>query len=149
MPNDECEIANLLYRYAELIDAGDFSGVGELFSKATVHWGLRETQGPAAVEAQLHATTRRYEDGTPHTAHIITNPLIEVDGDTATARSRYSVYQATDALPLQPIIIGRYTDRFARDADGWHFTDRTYGVDLLGNLREHLPEAVIRVLDGE
>ena len=28
------EIKNLLYRYAELIDSGDFKGIGELFGDA-------------------------------------------------------------------------------------------------------------------
>ena len=33
---DELSIANLIYTYAERIDAGDFSGVGELFEHATL-----------------------------------------------------------------------------------------------------------------
>jgi len=49
------------------------------------------------------------------------------------------VLQATDALPLQPIITGRYRDRFARDdVGGWRFAERRFFVDLVGDLREHL-----------
>ncbi|MDH6244694.1 hypothetical protein M2432_002339 [Mycobacterium sp. OTB74] len=32
---DKVAIAELLYRYAELIDAGDFDGVGELLGRGT------------------------------------------------------------------------------------------------------------------
>ena len=35
MSNDKLEITELLYRYAELIDAGDFDGVGVLLARAT------------------------------------------------------------------------------------------------------------------
>ncbi|MDT5110238.1 MAG: hypothetical protein QOE20_2128, partial [Mycobacterium sp.] len=33
--DDKLAITELLYRYAELIDAGDFDGVGELLGKGT------------------------------------------------------------------------------------------------------------------
>jgi hypothetical protein len=46
--------------------------------------------------------------------------------------------QATDALPLQPIISGRYRDQFARGEQGWHFTRREMYVDLLGDMSQHL-----------
>ena len=36
------EISNLIYRYAELIDAGDFAGVGQLFSHCAVTTDLSE-----------------------------------------------------------------------------------------------------------
>ena len=35
-----------------------------------------------------------------------------------TARSSYLVLQAVEGFPLQPIVTGRYVDRFAPDADG-------------------------------
>ncbi len=33
--SDKVEITELLYRYAELIDAGDFDGVGRLLARAS------------------------------------------------------------------------------------------------------------------
>ena len=30
--NDEAAIANLVFRYAELIDSGDYDGIGALFT---------------------------------------------------------------------------------------------------------------------
>ena len=55
-------------------------------------------------------------------------------------RSYFTVFQATPALPLQPIIAGRYHDRFARADGTWHFADRRIFMDLVGDLREHLTE---------
>lgn len=141
---DEQAIANLLYRYAELIDAGDFEGVGALLAGARVHFDADgpATEDAAAVVARFTSTTRRYDDGTPRTAHVVTNPIIEVAGDAAAARSRYTVLQAVDGV-LQPIIAGRYHDRFARGPAGWRFTERRYLVDLVGDLSAHLPPELV------
>jgi hypothetical protein len=54
------------------------------------------------------------------------------------ARSSYVVLQAVDGFPLQPIIAGRYVDRFERDGTGWHFSERRFLVDLTGDLSHHL-----------
>ena len=41
-PAAALEISNLIYRYAELIDAGDFAGVGALFADCAVTTDLSE-----------------------------------------------------------------------------------------------------------
>lgn len=134
-------IRNLLGRYTELIDAGDLDGLGEMFARAVIRNedGEELGRGPGAA-AQVYAGVRLYPDGTPRTRHLTINSVIEVDeaAGTATARSAYVVFQATDALALQPIITGSYRDRFARDGDGWYFAERTFGVSLVGKLAEHL-----------
>jgi 3-phenylpropionate/cinnamic acid dioxygenase small subunit len=133
-------IAALLYAYAERLDAGDFASVAALFAHAT--YGAADgprRQGAAEVLATLERLVKRH-DGIPRTKHVITNAIIDVDDDagTATSRSYFTVFQATPALPLQPIIAGRYHDRFAC-ADGiWRFADRRIFMDLVGDLREHL-----------
>jgi hypothetical protein len=54
-------------------------------------------------------------------------------------RSSYTVLQAVESTPLQPIIAGRYRDRFVRGADrGWRFAERRFVVDLVGDLSRHL-----------
>lgn len=136
-------IESLLYRYAEAIDAGDFAAVGALFAHGRICGpdGAPIAEGAAAVQRLYEATTRRYpDDGTPKTRHMITNPIIEVDeGDgTATGRSRFTVYQATEALPLQPIIAGDYHDRFAVVDGAWTFSERVMRPALYGDLSQHL-----------
>ena len=138
-------IRNLLGTYCERMDAGDWDGLGELFADAVLvdEHGTEVARGRDGVRA-MYAATRMY-DGSPRTRHLTTNTVIEVDeaAGTASARSAYVVFQATDALPLQPIITGRYRDRFARGADGqWRFVERSFSVDLLGDLSHHLPYEV-------
>jgi hypothetical protein len=141
---DKLEIIELLYRYAELIDAGDFDGVGELLSRAS--FGGTGPQGVSGAEniAKLFAaTTRRYPDhgNTPRTRHLVLNPIVELTGDTAVARSTFCVVQDTESVPIQPIVLGRYFDSFGRASDvpgGWHFTERKVEIQMLGNVSDHL-----------
>ena len=64
--------------------------------------------------------------------------IIEQAGDEATARSVYTVIQATESLPLQPIISGRYHDSFKRTDNGWQFAERQIFIDLMGDCSAHL-----------
>ena len=138
---DADAIRNLLGRYCELIDAGRFAELSELFADAvlTDENGSAWATGAADVRAIWDANTLLH-DGSPRTKHLTVNTIIEVDpaGATAEARSSYVVLQATDVLALQPIITGRYLDRFARRDDGtWFFTERRYYIDQVGDLSQH------------
>lgn len=143
-PDDATAITNILYRYAEMIDAGQFEELeAELFGRARfiVAAPPAVRLDGAAMAALIVATTIRHADGTPRTRHVITNPILDIDRDagTATCRSCYTVFQQTDALPLQPIVAGRYHDRFAREDGRWHLTERDYTMlDMIGDVSQHL-----------
>lgn len=138
-------VHELLYRYAELIDAGDFDGVGVLLRRATFGGssGPGSASGADVIGKLFAKTTRRFPEhgNTPRTRHLVLNPIVDVDGDTAAARSTFCVVQQTDTVALQPIVVGRYFDRFARDADvagGWYFTERKVDVEMVGDVSAHL-----------
>jgi 3-phenylpropionate/cinnamic acid dioxygenase small subunit len=139
------EIENLLYLYAERIDAGDLEGVAELFTHGRIRASPGATpaqtiEGRDEVLALYRASTRLYEDGTPRTKHVTTNAFIEVDpgGTRAAARSGFTVFQQVGDTPLQPIICGRYHDSFHRVDGRWCFDTRTMLIDLVGDLSRHL-----------
>ncbi len=136
----ERQIENLIYRYAELIDAGELAGVADLLARARFIGPDGEVQGAGKEEvaAIYSGFTRLYADGTPLSQHVTSNVQVEVEGDTAAARSCFTVLQATEALALQPIMAGRYHDTFARDHDGWHFSSRQIIPRLYGDLSQHL-----------
>ena len=132
-------IADLVYAYAEHLDGGDLAGVAALFADASYgRPGGPMRQGAAEVRAALDVV--RLHDGIPRTKHVTTNLVIEVDeaAGSATARSYFTVLQATPRLPLQPILAGRYADRFARVDGLWRFSERLVHIDLVGELGEHL-----------
>ena len=140
--DDKLAVNELLYTYAELIDAGDFDGVGALLSRAT--FGGTGPQGVSGAEniAKLFAaTTRRYPDhgNTPRTRHLVLNPLVELKQDgTAASRSTFCVIQDTDTVPMQPIVVGRYFDTFGRDDSGWYSTERKVEIQMIGDVSAHL-----------
>ena len=147
--NDAVEIANLVYTYAERIDLGDFAGVGALFERAVITTDPEqggETRGSDAATRMYSEWTRVYADPrsptgrTLHTKHVTTNLQIHLDASRRTARTRsyFTVLMRTGALPLQPIIAGRYHDEFEKIDGRWAFTRRHIITDLFGNLSEHL-----------
>jgi 3-phenylpropionate/cinnamic acid dioxygenase small subunit len=138
---DEQLIANVIYRYAELVDNGDFDAVGALFDHATyrsvVPGGISSSTGSEVADV-MRSMVRTYADGTPRTSHITTNLAIEVDGDRATSKCRFTVFQNAPGQPMQPIINGRYHDAFEKVDGAWRFTDRLIKMELFGDLSHHL-----------
>jgi hypothetical protein len=136
-------LRNLLGRYCDLMDAGDWEGVGALFAG-----GRLASDDGTVLAAGAEDVARFYREGTrlhgwsPRTKHLVTNTVITLrhDGDEAEVRSSYLVLQAVEGvLALQPIITGRYVDTFVRIAAGeWGWQERRFAVDLMGDLSEHL-----------
>ena len=136
-------IENLLFSYAERIDAGDFVGIGALFARGRMLGPKGDVIGTGAAEVQAiyDRSTRLYEDGTPMTQHATTNVILNLaeNGRSAETRSRFSVMQALPDFPLQCIITGDYEDRFVFDDEaGWHFSERCMKPRFLGDLSRHL-----------
>ena len=149
----ETAIANLIYRYAEHVDAGDFGGVAQLFAEGAV-------MGPDGKESRGYEAVRKlYEDavliypetGTPCTQHVTTNLVIELDdsGERATTRSVFSVLQAVEGFPLQVIIAGRYEDELVRQGGTWRFHRRQIFPTLAGDLSHHLRVQLETAPDGQ
>jgi len=151
--NPETQITNLLYRYAECIDSGDFAAAAALFEHARLRVGSGagwiaasgdDTVDAAAMLRLWRILIIRYPDGTPRTKHIVTNPIIDIDADLATCRSYYTVLQQADDLPLQVVVSGRYHDRFERVDGIWRFRYRDYTlIDFVGDTSHHLTQRVV------
>ncbi|MEE4146255.1 MAG: nuclear transport factor 2 family protein [Halieaceae bacterium] len=148
MSCDHCAIKNLIYRYAHHIDDGDLEAVAAMFEAGrivAVDGQGRDTNivGAGAVLALYRSFTRIYDDNaTPHTLHMTSNVLVEVEGDSATAKSYAMVFQALDTFPLQPVIGVRYRDEFVRAGAGWRFAERRIDTRLVGDLSRHLLQGI-------
>lgn len=143
--NPALEIPNLLYRYADAIDAGRFEEAAALFDGGAVLVQGRRIEGREAIAAMWRTWVRIYSDGTPRTRHLVSNPLIELsdDGQIARCRSQWTLLQATDTLSLRVVATGRYDDRLALRDGRWHFVERRYaGIDLSRDMGAHLLKAV-------
>jgi hypothetical protein len=140
--SDGDHVRNLLGRYCERIDVGDFAGVGELFA----HGRLATEDGTVLASgadevAEFYRRGTRLHGEMPRTKHLVIDTVLEQGTDPASmvSRSSYVVLQAIDGqLALQPIIAGRYVDTFDHDPHGWRWIERRFSVDLLGDLAHHL-----------
>lgn len=139
---DILEIRNLLYSYCWLIDSGDFEGVCELFKDADIFYGgkLTYSRDPEGYMQTLKPI-KKYKDGTPKTAHMCIDPIIEVaeDGLTATAKSYTVVAQGvTKKFPPQIIWIDRKFDSFIKENGKWKFRSRNFVTRAQGDTSFHL-----------
>jgi len=135
-------ITTLMFRYTECIDAADFDGIGALFTEGriTTRGIPGAVEGAEAVRALYAGSNKVHPDGTLRTRHLCANVIVDVDEDagTATARSSFLVLQATEELPLQPIVAGRYADAFVRVDGAWVWREREMAVEQVGDTHEHL-----------
>jgi hypothetical protein len=138
----EPSIEALLASYTDLIDRGDFAGLGRLFAEGRLVGpdGATLASGADAVEALYGGTTLRHGDGTPRTRHLTTDLVIERSAHgEATVRSSYLVVQRVEAGdPTHVIATGCYLDRVRHDERGWRFAERRMLPGLFGDVSRHL-----------
>jgi ketosteroid isomerase-like protein len=136
--DDEAAITALLHEYARRLDDGDLDRVAALFARAEVRSTRDDHVRRGAAEVRtLYDPVILYDDGTPRTLHQLTNVSVDIAGDTATARTYFTVLQVT-GQGLHPILAGEYRDRFARTGGVWHFTERIFDPKLFGDLSRHM-----------
>src|SRR5436190_12041952 len=85
---DRAAIERLLLEYGRTLDARDFKAYSQLFAKDGV-WsgGMGTVQGPAAIQAFMEKAIPG--PNAAHNYHILSNFVIDVNGDTATTWSRW------------------------------------------------------------
>jgi 3-phenylpropionate/cinnamic acid dioxygenase small subunit len=136
------DIERLLYRYAKHVDAAEWDDLGRLFAHAEVKTsnGGEAVRGVDAIVAQWSTFNKVHADGTLRTRHLITNVTIDIDEAAGTAGSTcyFMSFQATERTPLQPIVGGRYHDRFSRIDGTWAFVERFIQVDQVGDVSDNL-----------
>jgi len=140
LDDDEAAIGALLNAYCERLDSGDLDGVAALFDRGALRTDVgTDLVGRDAVRS-LYDGVILYDDGTPRTKHVLGTVIIDVDAERRTASSRcaFTVFQAVPGTALQPVLTGRYHDRFHRDSDGWWYTERMIYPDLAGDLSRHM-----------
>ena len=123
---DHLAILEVLARYARGVDTRRWAAVRACFTDDAVVEGTR-AQGP--VDDYL-ATMRVTLAPFVVTSHLITNPIVELQGDTASVestclalhwRSVDSERGAVDDMSMQV----SFDDNFARGDDGWRIRRRT------------------------
>src|SRR5438270_1716913 len=119
----------VLLNYGRFLDARDFQSYSRLFAKDG-EWsgGLGTVKGPAEIQAFMEKNI-----GAPNRAknyHLLSNFVIDVQGDKATAWSRWAfVVPGADGKP-SIAQGGHYEDTLVRESGVWKFQKRTAFSDL-------------------
>ncbi|MBX5442055.1 MAG: nuclear transport factor 2 family protein [Solirubrobacteraceae bacterium] len=124
---DREAIRNLLQEYRRTLDVRDLRAFSALFA-ANGTWSGRSgtATGPDAIHDML---AEQLPDNPPAPGptlwHWISDPVITVDGDRATASSLWMhVRRGDDDRPLLPTL-GAYDDELVREDGRWRFLRRT------------------------
>lgn len=119
------EIIDLLHRYACALDEKDWPLLATCFTAdAVALYGeaLGRQEGFAAIENVCRAALGHLDSS----QHMISNPEIQVEGDTATARCYVHAQHTKAGTPGgdNVTIGGTYLDELVRTADGWRIRHR-------------------------
>jgi len=139
---DEAAIHRLLLEYGKRLDERDFAGYAALFARDGV-WagGMGEHKGPAAIEMMLTGSmgsvARKPDAPKPdmriansRSVHVLTNFIIDVDGDTATALSKWMFLGPSADNRPAAMIQGHYRDQLVREDGTWKFLRREAWGDI-------------------
>jgi hypothetical protein len=122
---DHHQIRQVILRYCRGIDRADPEVLGTVYHEgaAPKHWSGEFGDATDFVEFAV----KRVESFGMPTQHHITNCLIAVDGDRASAETYFLALQPTKVEgggEVLSFIGGRYLDRFERRDGRWGIVDR-------------------------
>jgi 3-phenylpropionate/cinnamic acid dioxygenase small subunit len=119
-------IERLLLDYGRTLDQRDFAAYAALFAKSGEWKGaLGSYKGPAAIQAAMEKSFTAAAADIPkgQNFHVMSNFIIDVQGDRATADSMFIFYKLNKSIP-EPAVAGRYKDVLVREGGAWKFLER-------------------------
>jgi len=144
---DTKEITDVLIAYGTALDSRDFTAYSSLFAKdGSWSGGMGSVSGgPKAIydfmTSRIGGGGRgRQGGGRPATTyHIMSNFKIDVNGDMATASSRWTFVSAARGPGIQ--IAGRYEDTLVREDGHWKLKARQAFNDVTAPAAAPVPAA--------
>lgn len=123
---DERAIERLLIEYGRTLDNRDFAAWSALFTEDGEWQGA---QGGYKGRAQLRTSMEKiFTDAAAdipkgRNFHAMSNFIIDVQGDRATASSKFVFYKLEGSKPVAEVT-GRYEDELVRVGGAWKFRKR-------------------------
>jgi uncharacterized protein (TIGR02246 family) len=126
---DLLEIHQLFVDYGLALDAGDFDAYAALFAEdGEVLLGpVGRAKGRAEIQALM---TKTLSGGVGSSLHIISNPQVQLDGDTATSQVMWTVVTRDDSGQAKLGMVGKHRDDLVREHGRWRFARRRGFVDI-------------------
>jgi hypothetical protein len=122
---DAEEIRRLIQDYRRHLDTGDLVSYGLLFAE-NGEWigGTGYGQSPAGITAMLTERLPARAPGPQSSWHLLTDPVITVDGDRATGLLTWSWVGRGDGDAPVMRLLGTYEDSYVRENGRWRFRTR-------------------------
>lgn len=119
---DRAAIIDLTVAYGAALDERDWDGVAAVFlPDATAVYTDREHSSAEEIVTRCREGLGRCDAS----HHMITNQLVQLDGDQATCRSTFQAQHIrTPEAGGNFIIAGTYEDDLVRTPDGWRISHR-------------------------
>jgi ketosteroid isomerase-like protein len=128
---DQDAIWRLFMTYKEHLDQRDFNAYASLFTDDAEWIGnLGKCIGPLQIEKMLEQTLEVFGSDRERAHHLVLNPVIDVDGDSATAKSSWAFITRSDTDAPVFLMLGTYYDQLRRTPDGWRFSRRVAYSDV-------------------
>ena len=128
--SDVTALNQLAYRYAAAVDACDVAAFLAVFAPEgrlrSYHPDAQEPFADLTGHEQLAAVPNAMRELYRRTTHMMTNPLVDVQGDAASGQvlciARHLSADPEDETSINVII--RYVDRYVRRDGAWFILDR-------------------------
>lgn len=130
---DREDIRALILAYGEAHDGRDYVAFSELFAEEDGEWvgGLGSAKGRQAIFELMNETIgHNPQPGGSGTYHVLTNEQIEIDGDLASATTKWIYVTPGDDNSPTLVYLGHYNDEFIREHGEWKFLRREAPADI-------------------
>jgi len=129
---DREDIRALILAYGAAHDHRDYRTFADLFATEG-EWvgGLGAAKGPQAIFELMDRTIghKPLPNGSG-TVHVMTNDQIKIDGDRASATTKWIYITPGDDGAPRMVYVGHYDDRFIRQNGEWKFLRREAPADI-------------------
>jgi 3-phenylpropionate/cinnamic acid dioxygenase small subunit len=116
---DELRIVRVLSRYCRNLDDERFDALPTLFAADAVFETMgKRLEGRAAIR-EFFPRDSGGGGHRPTGTHLLSNPVIDIDGDQADAESDWAMVRRDAQGVCTIVLAGRYRDRFVRTDGEW------------------------------
>ena len=129
---DERDIQRLILSYGPRVDSADSDAPAEKVAEMWVEDGVYDVGGMTRQEGRVEIAStyraRHYANILTGIAHVMGSPIIELDGDTATAFNYTAVFRPETPYPqtdrFYPWRVAVNQWRLVRTTEGWRVAER-------------------------
>jgi uncharacterized protein (TIGR02246 family) len=129
---DLLAIQQLFVDYGNHLDAQDLDSYAALF--ADDGEVLLGPLGRAKGRDEIKALMAKAMGPGSGSFHLVTNPMITLDGDRASSVVMWTVVARDDKGAPKLTMLGRHVDELVRTPEGWRFARRKGYIDLPGEV---------------